>query len=844
MFGSEYTKSFTSSAIARNSNYIVANTLNGTPLPLTDPAKPAKNWWPLKLVGVNATGGTSVGNITEISLSGLPSTPGPTDWTLNVKGAVEQPVTKTYFENGLACPNSGHWVNWTDANGTKWSGIPLWLLVAMVDDVDPHTPDHYNFRDDLAALGYQVKLTGSDGYTMTANSADIARNDGWIVANQVNGTSLPLEIDGKKSWPLHLKGPAVFTGNQIGGIVKIEVVNIPTPPTGWSLKIIGDVTDTITQAEFEDAVACGHTANWTDGTNVYSGVPLWWLVGVADDTETESHWTFNDTLAARNYIIQVVDKDGYAGTFSSDLIKHSDAYIVANKVNGAPITGMQQPLQMVGTSVTSDDQKVKNITEIRMPSLQTPAPASGRYNLNLIGKISDVISQDEFEEMTACPHHYREVSVTDKYGNQFIYSGVPLWDLAGWVDDRIAHGPDAFNAAQATAGYTITIQSGTYVRTFPSASVMWSNNYIVANMKKNLTAGETEFSTFKTDEWPLRIVGPGAPGDMSVSRIDTISLSNFGTPTQIPDLRIVKYGMDGTTVIAEKTVNYTWMQANLPVVGDGVTHYKYQGVTFDPADLWDPTETKGMTPPKIDNVIKGTKVKDLVELVGGMGTGTEILFVASDGYETHMGYSNIYTNPYVQSQQGDAIIAWYADGQYVPQYADGMRFMFTPDDHVFGQWNMHEAMDSKYWHYYWDSGVQYPSAAGTSAKWITQIKIYSSPESDWELELDATEIGGLKTNISKTYLEQALACQFGSEHKAQYTDSQGQVWEGMPLWFFAGFVDDADQHSDNAFNNTLALNGYSIIVTGADGSSTVIDSKEIIRNSNYHCGKLAQWNAH
>ena len=74
-FGSPYTKSFTSSAIARNSNYIVANTVNGTRLPFTDPSNPSKNWWPLKLVGVNATGGSSVGNITEISLSGLPSAP-------------------------------------------------------------------------------------------------------------------------------------------------------------------------------------------------------------------------------------------------------------------------------------------------------------------------------------------------------------------------------------------------------------------------------------------------------------------------------------------------------------------------------------------------------------------------------------------------------------------------------------------------------------------------------------------------------------------------------------------------------------------------------------------------
>ena len=313
--------------------------------------------------------------------------------------------------------------------------------------------------------------------------------------------------------------------------------------------------------------------------------------------------------------------------------------------------------------------------------------------------------------------------------------------------------------------------------------------------------------------YPLRLVGNGATGGNSVGNIVEIQLTDFQTPVDAPKLHIVKYGSDGTTVINETTIDYHFMESTLPVIGDGITHYQYQGVTFDPADLWDPTETKGMNPPKIDNAIKGTKVKDLVELVGGMGTGTDILFVSSDGYETHMGYSNIYTNPYVQSHQGDAIIAWYADGQYVPQYADGMRVFFTPADHVFGQWDMHEAMDEKYWHYYWSDNIQYPSAAGTSAKYVTEIKVYSSLESDWQLELDGSDIGGIKTNISKTYLEQALACQFGANHKATYTDNKGNVWEGMPLWFFAGFVDDADQHSDNAFNDSLATAGYHVVIT-------------------------------
>ena len=55
----------------------------------------------------------------------------------------------------------------------------------------------------------------------------------------------------------------------------------------------------------------------------------------------------------------------------------------------------------------------------------------------------------------------------------------------------------------------------------------------------------------------------------------------------------------------------------------------------------------------------------------------------------------------------------------------------------------------------------------------------------------------------------------------------------MPLWFFAGFVDDADQHSKDAYNETKALAGYNIVITGNDSYTTTISSKDIIRSSNY-----------
>jgi hypothetical protein len=314
---------------------------------------------------------------------------------------------------------------------------------------------------------------------------------------------------------------------------------------------------------------------------------------------------------------------------------------------------------------------------------------------------------------------------------------------------------------------------------------------------------------------------------------------------EIPKLHIVKYAADWTTIVNETWIDYTQMMTQFDVIGDGITQYKYQGVTMDPEDIWGQyNETKGGF--KISNAVKGTRLLDLVSLVGGMGDGTDAVLVASDGYETTLPYTSVYTTPEIQARQGDAILAWYADGKYVPGYTDGMRLFFMPDDHLFGQWDMHETMPAEYWHYFYQTysptdpdygqyapGILYPSCAGLSAKYVIELRTYTVPEKKWYIELDGRPIGGIFANVSKTYFEQALACQFGANHKVSYTDSQSRVWEGMPLWFLCGFVDDLDQHSDHAFNDNLALAGYKVIVEARDGYVATISSENIIRNSNY-----------
>ena len=164
------------------------------------------------------------------------------------------------------------------------------------------------------------------------------------------------------------------------------------------------------------------------------------------------------------------------------------------------------------------------------------------------------------------------------------------------------------------------------------------------------------------------------------------------------------------------------MENNLPVIGTGQPLTSSKRSPTNASNLWDPEETYpgGF---KVSNVVKGTRVYDLVELVGGMGSGTTITFVASDGFVSTLPYSSIYTNPAVQDRQGDAFIAWWGDGQYVPMYADGMRLFFTSGvDHVYGHWDMHETLPSSYWRYNTQGGVEYPSSAGLSAKQIVDYQ--------------------------------------------------------------------------------------------------------------------------
>ncbi len=198
-------------------------------------------------------------------------------------------------------------------------------------------------------------------------------------------------------------------------------------------------------------------------------------------------------------------------------------------------------------------------------------------------------------------------------------------------------------------------------------------------------------------------------------------------------LELIKYAVDGETVIGYQTVDYQWMKDNLPPHGDGVTHYYHQGPIFE-GDVWDVEEVNNL---KDKGAVMGTDVRDLCELIGGMSPGEEIRFSAADGWHTEFGYANIYEP---LDRQGPIVLCWYngEDALSGERYGEGypgksgyhtaMQMVFMAGTtnpkgkYVFGNEDMRVCLsEEKYQHFY--EGL--PSTNGLSGKWISRIEIFS-----------------------------------------------------------------------------------------------------------------------
>jgi DMSO/TMAO reductase YedYZ molybdopterin-dependent catalytic subunit len=137
------------------------------------------------------------------------------NWTLHLEGALSEDIDRGTLET-CAAPGC-HGTNWVDPDGQTWTAIPLWLLIGRMDDDNVHEDSAFN--EELAEAGYEAKVTAADGYSVSFDSAAIARNDDILAAYLLDDEPLPEDY-----WPLRLVGSGLEKSQWVSGIATIEVV--------------------------------------------------------------------------------------------------------------------------------------------------------------------------------------------------------------------------------------------------------------------------------------------------------------------------------------------------------------------------------------------------------------------------------------------------------------------------------------------------------------------------------------------------------------------------------------------------------------------------------------------
>ena len=246
-------------------------------------------------------------------------------------------------------------------------GVSLLALAELLGPLDP---------------GMGVNAVAKDGYAITFSYDQLAngtftaydpatgeelKSPGSLTAMlafERDGQPLPEDSDGTlRVVIISPKRDQVTDGHwSVKWVNKLEVKPLVAD---WTLALNGGIQAEIDRATFESCVGC-HKATWTDDkAQVWTGVPLWLMMGYADDEVKHQGPAFNEGLAKAGYKVEVVAKDGYKVSLDSVPLVRQNDVLVASLVNDNPLPEQYFPLRLVGASLKKNEM-VGAISEIAL----------------------------------------------------------------------------------------------------------------------------------------------------------------------------------------------------------------------------------------------------------------------------------------------------------------------------------------------------------------------------------------------------------------------------------------------------------------------------------------------
>jgi len=216
----------------------------------------------------------------------------------------------------------------------------------------------------------------------------------------------------------------------------------------------------------------------------------------------------------------------------------------------------------------------------------------------------------------------------------------------------------------------------------------------------------------------------------------------------------------------------------------------------------------------VPELYKGVSLKDLItHFAGSFDPSMGATLTAVDGYSMTYSYDQVMNGDFiaydpalgtelVEHDPLTAILAYERAGQPLDSVQDGqLRLVIVSE--------RNNQVTDGHW----------------SIKWVNKVEV-KTISATWTLDLE----GAVLSEVDRGSFQ---SCASPGCHGVEWQDGDGQTWAGVPLWLLVGEVDDADRHSDYAFNEELAQTGYTVDVVAADGYSVSFDSLSIQQDGKF-----------
>ena len=259
-----------------------------------------------------------------------------------------------------------------------FKGVLLTDLVKLVGAADPSMGVQIEAKDGYAMTFSFDQLTKGTFIAYDPATGDETKNAGnlrALIAYESEGKPLNPDTDGVlRLVVISDKNNQVTDGHW--SVKFINKITLKSVAEDWSLELQGAINDSVDRGSFEScSTGKCHQAAWQDDkSQVWSGTPLWLIVGRVDDDKKHDTGAFNADLAKAGYMIEIIGKDGYSIKLDSGKVANNKNILVANQMNSNALTDKDFPLKLVGSDLTKKEM-VGGIAKIILHLGQQAAPA-------------------------------------------------------------------------------------------------------------------------------------------------------------------------------------------------------------------------------------------------------------------------------------------------------------------------------------------------------------------------------------------------------------------------------------------------------------------------------------